>query len=195
MTFADLRGLFLLTLRDPAGAAAALRGLNLPMSTRWMALALAVSLSAILAWLGTRLFPVEIDNGFTRMTGQPLVVAAVQFGVVLFSAALMAGVGRAFGGRGDFADALLLLTWIEFVLLAVQVAQVALVLVFPATAAVLSLVAMILFVGLFVLFTKALHGFHSTLKVSFGVLATLLATGILASILATALGLAPPVPA
>lgn len=200
MTGEDLRELMVLTLRQPTAAVARLRALNLPMSARWMGLVLAVCLSAGLSWISLVLFPADptvetTGTAMSRMAAQPLVMAAVQAGVLVMTAVLMTVVGRAFGGTGDFPDALLLIVWIELVLFVVQLAQLVLALVFPPLAAILFLIAMILLVGLSILFTKALHGFESTARVALGVFATLLAAGMVLTLLAAALGLTPPMPA
>lgn len=194
MNASDIKALLLLTFRSPTQVVHALRAMNLPMASRWLVLILAVSLSAILAWLSTKLFPVDLDTAFTRMTAQPMVIASAQFVIVVLTAWLMASVGRAFGGTGDFPDALLLVTWIEFVLLVIQSAQVIMMILFPAIGALLSLLAVVVFVGLFVLFTKALHGFQSTAKVVFGIVGTFLAVGFVLSIIGQILGIIPEVP-
>lgn len=194
MTSDDLKMLAVTTLRDPARAVALLRGLNLPMQTRWMALLAAVSLSALLAWGASVLFPVPVDTPITRMTAQPLVLAVVQLVAITLSAVLMAGVGRLFGGKGRFADALLLTTWIEVMLLIVQAIQVVLMLLFPAIATLLGLVGIALFFYLLVQFSKALHGFDSAAKVAMVLFATLIFVGFAMATLAGVLGLAPELP-
>lgn len=194
MTFDDLKALMVVTLRDPAQAVAWLRGLNLPMGARWMALAVAVCLSAAMASLASWLFPVPVDTPMSGVIGQPMVLAVIQFGAVALAAAVMAGAGQMMGGRGSFADALLLAAWIEFMLLVVQSAQVVLMLIFPAVATVLGLAAVALFLWLTVQFTKALHGFDSTPKVILGLIATIFIAGAVLFMIAAAFGLLPEVP-
>src|SRR5690606_36090602 len=58
MTFDDFKALVSLTFRDPATAARSLIAMNWPLSVRWMGLFLAVSVSALLAWLSSQLFPI-----------------------------------------------------------------------------------------------------------------------------------------
>ncbi|MDO5703653.1 MAG: Yip1 family protein [Paracoccus sp. (in: a-proteobacteria)] len=191
MTSDDLKSLILLTFRDPERAARALCSLNLPMAVRWMALALIVSLSALLTWGASMLFPVEVETGMNSAVAQPLMIAGVQFAVLSVTALLMAVVGRSFGGTGDFPDALLLIIWIEFILLLVQCAQVVLMLLFPVIASLMWLVAAAIFVWLMVHFTKALHGFDSAAKVAFGIFATFLAAGMVMAVILSSLGLIP----
>ncbi|WP_111558574.1 YIP1 family protein [Paracoccus sediminilitoris] len=196
MTFDDFRALVRLTLRDPERGAHMLMGLHLPMAVRWMALLLAVSVSGLLAYLAAMLFPVpEAETPpMYSMVQQPLVMAGMQMVAIVIGAGLMTGVGRMFGGQGNFADALLLTVWIEVMLLLIQVAQIILSLALPALSGLLGLLAIAMFLWLTVQFTKALHGFASGPKVMLGLFATLLAMGFLLSFFAASFGLLPEMP-
>ncbi len=197
MTFDDLKALVSLTFRDPEAAARQLMAADVPVPARWMGLLVAVSVSAILAWFSALLFPmpqVEPDMApALRLTAQPLLMAAVQAGAILLAASLMAGVGRLFGGRGRFEDALLLAVWIEVVLLLVQVAQLVLSVFLPPVAGLLGILAIALFLWLTVQFTKALHGFRSGAKVFLGLIATAFLTGFALSFIAAGFGLLPEI--
>lgn len=196
MTFDDFKALVRLTLRNPEQGAQLLMAQGLPMSVRWMALFLAVSVSGLLAYLAAVLFPIpdaEVPPMYA-LVQQPLVLAAMQLVAIVVGAGLMTGVGRLFGGFGVFADALLLSVWIEVMLLIVQVGQIVLSLVIPAFASMLGIVAIAMFLWLTVQFTKALHGFSSGPKVLLGLFATLLAMGFMMSFFAASLGLLPEMP-
>ncbi|MDP5306366.1 Yip1 family protein [Paracoccus spongiarum] len=192
MTFDDLKSLVGLTFREPQAAARALIRLDLPVSARWMALLVAVAVSAMLAWLSSQLFPLpEGGPAVLSVTGQPLAMAGMQLVAVVLASGLMAGVGRLFGGQGRFEDALLLTTWIEVVLLLVQLAQVVASLALPPLSGFLGILAIALFLWLTVQFTKALHGFHSSAKVLLVLIATAFLAGFVLSVIAAALGLFP----
>ncbi len=193
MNSGNLGDLMVLTLREPALALRALRGLALPMSARWMALVLAVALSTLLASLSLMLFPIEGDSPISRLLSQPVVLAAVQFAAMLVSALMMAQVGRLFGGRGDFADALLIVAWVELLLVGLQAVQVVVMLLLPSMASMLSMLAFGLFLYLAVTMTKALHGFTSTGKVVLGFVGSLFVLGFVLSLLAAAFGIVPEV--
>lgn len=196
MTFDDFKALVRLTLRNPEQGAQLLMAQGLPMSVRWMALFLAVSVSGLLAYLAAVLFPIpdaEVPPMYA-LVQQPLVLAAMQLVAIVVGAGLMTGVGRLFGGFGVFADALLLSVWIEVMLLIVQVGQIVLSLVIPAFSSMLGIVAIAMFLWLTVQFTKALHGFSSGPKVLLGLFATLLAMGFMMSFFAASLGLLPEMP-
>ena len=201
MTAETLLSLILLTLRSPGDAARSLMDRNLPMNTRWMALVVAVSLSALMNWMLTRMLvgaettpDAAAASPMAALSNQPLLLAAMQFGAVVVTAALIDGVGRLFGGRGNFADALLLVTWIEIMLLVVQLMQVVFLIVLPPIAALMGVIALVMFIGLTVIFTRELHGFESTLKVGVGVVMTALAAVFVLSFIAAAFGLLPGVP-
>lgn len=125
MTSEMFKGLVRLTFRDPEEAAHLLLSQGWPMSVRWMALLLAVSVSGLLAFISAQLFPVprETATPAFALSQQPLVLAGFQFAAIVVGAWLMAGVGRMFGGHGRFEDALLLAVWIEVILLIVQVVR------------------------------------------------------------------------
>lgn len=195
MTFEEFRTLIGQSLRDPDGAARTLIAQNWPVSARWMALVAAVSVSAVLAWIATVIFappPAAEEAGEgVMLMAQPMVLAALQMGAILLGAGLMTGVGRLFGGTGRFEDALLLTVWIEVLLLIVQIAQLALALVTPALASLVSIGALVMFLWLTVHFTRALHGFRSGFKVFLGVLGTIILAGFALSLIAASLGLLP----
>lgn len=198
MTLDEFKTLVGLTFRNPEAAATALLGAGWPVSARWMGLMLAVTVSALLAWLSSQLFPLPQGTAegspILTLTSQPMMLAGMQLVAVLMAAGLLAGVGRMFGGHGTFEDALLLTVWIEVVLLLVQAVQIAATLILPGVAGILGILAIALFFWLTVQFAKALHGFTSGPKVFLGVIGTAFAVGFALSLLAASLGLMPQVP-
>jgi len=196
MTSDDFKTLFRLTLRQPEQAARWLIGQDWPMQVRWMALALAVSLSGVLAYVSTLLFPIPAgqEAAVFSLGQQPVVLAGTQLVAIVLGAVLMSGVGRMFGGQGTFADALLLTVWIEVMLLVVQVAQIVLSLALPSLGGLLGIAAVALFLWLTVQFAKALHGFTSAPKVLLVMFATLLSVGFALSFILAAFGLMPEMP-
>ena len=77
-------------------------------------------------------------------------------------------IGRRAGGSGTFPDALLLLAWLQFVMIAVQIAQLVVLLVVPPLFGLVTMASLAIFMWLLVNFTMALHGFTSALKVAVG---------------------------
>ncbi|AGT09112.1 YIP1 family protein [Paracoccus aminophilus] len=193
MTFTQIGELAVLTLREPARGFRALQGLGLPIAARWMLLVLAIALSALLAGVANWLFPTPITTPLTELVAQPWLLAAVQFVAMTATALLITFVGRLFGGRGSFEDALLVTAWIELLLVAVQAVQVVLMLVLPLLAGLFSLVAFALFFYLIVTLTKALHGFQNGFLVLLTMVGTLFVVGFALTFLALAMGIPPEV--
>ena len=182
------------SLRDPALAVRQLQSLNLPMQARWMALAVVVALSAILGTLAMQIFPELAEGGLGIRVLSPLARVALQTGGMVLTAWLIATVGRAFGGQGDFPDALLIVIWLEFLLLVAQAAQVVLMLVFPFFGSILGIAALVVIAWLSVQMIKALHGFSSAFMVFVGLIGAMLVTLIFLTVLAGAFGLMPQLP-
>ena len=194
MRMGDLVLLAQNSLRDPALAVRQLQSLNLPMQARWMALAVVVALSAILGTLAMQIFPQPAEGGLDIPVLSPLVLAVLRAGVIVLTAWLIATVGRAFGGQGDFPDSLLIVIWLEFLLLIAQVAQVVLMLVLPSLGDVLSMAALMVIAWPSVQMIKALHGFSSAIQVFIGMIGTTLLILIFLTVLAGAFGLMPQLP-
>lgn len=178
--------------RAPARAVPRVLALAPTMQARWMAAAAVVSLSAILAYLASLLFPLDIETPWSPVTRAPMTMAGLQLVVMVGVSALIARVGQMFGGQGSFADALWLMIWIDAIMLAIQVVQVLLMVIFPLTAEVLGLAAIGLFFWLIITFTKELHGFRHVGLVAFGVVGVMMLTAIFLSVLLGALGVMPP---
>ncbi|MFT3687457.1 YIP1 family protein [Paenirhodobacter sp.] len=190
MDAAFLRALMIGSLRDPRGAARALMALDLPMAARWMAFGAVICLSAALGTAAELLFAfvTKVDIGGPT---QPLPMALMQAGLILYGAWAMTFFGRFMGGQGSFPDALILVVWLEFMLIAGQCVQLLIMVFFPIIS-VLGTVALIgLLFWLLTQFTAALHGFSSLAKVGASVIVIFLGSGILAGTLLVSLGFVP----
>ena len=193
MTFGELGDLVVLTLRDPSGFVRTMRRVDPPTGARWMALALAVSLSTLLAMLARLAFPLPADDPLAGLLASPAMLATVQFGALAFLAALITAIGRLFGGAGTFDDALLLIAWVELILVGLQAAQLALMVVLPGTGSLMSLVALGMSIYLTIALTRAPHGFSSTAKVAVTFIGGIFVMGFLLSLIAAAFGILPEV--
>lgn len=172
MRLGDLGDLVVLTLRDSSAAMRALRGLNLPMGARWMALFLAVVLSRFLSVIVMAMFPSTLEGPMAELLTDPVTMGVIELGISIVTAFMVILVGRLFGGMGTFPDAILVIAWIQLILVAVQAVQVLMMAVMPASALLLGLVALILSIYLSVTMTKALHGFRSAALVALGCFGT-----------------------
>lgn len=170
------------TIADPRLAARQVLAAQLPMAARWMALALTAILSALLLHVSLTLLPVA-DQQMLFGFPAPFESALAQGGILVLMAVLAYGVGRWRGGRGSFADALILMVWWQAVLLGFQLVQIAALLLFPVATNLLGLAGLVLVFWLLTGFIAELHGFSSPGLVLVGIIATLVAVAILASLL------------
>lgn len=193
MKFGEIGDFMVLTLREPGRAVEVMRGMDLPMPARWMVMVLAVCLSTLLAGVARYLFPVPPDDPLSQLLSSPATLAIVQFVALVVSAAAIAVIGRAFGGQGNFPDALLLIAWVELILVGLQAVQLVLMLVFPASGPLMSVVAFALSIYLTIALTKAMHGFQSTPKVALAFIGSVFVIGFILSIIAAGFGILPEV--
>ncbi len=156
------------SLRDPQGAARRLIALDPPMEARWLALLLV----SVLAVLETRLALLGMSaddyGGVFGIVANPWLGVPAQALSLLTIAVAIAWMGRLFGGRGTFPDALLLVAWLEFLLTLAQAVQMVVMIALPPLGALVALGVMGAFLWLMAQFIAALHGFRSLLKVFLG---------------------------
>ena len=196
MSFNEFKALIGATFRDPQGVSRYLMAQNWPVSARWMGCVLAAILSTIMLYLGRMiLISVLVPEGQNAVEPlQPLITFPAQFGALVVTAFLMAGVGRMFGGKGSYDDALLLVVWSEIPLLMLQALQLAVGLVSPMVAEYLGYAVVFFSLWLLVNLVMALHGFKSAAKVVLGILGTVFALALLLTPIAMMLGLLPEMP-
>jgi hypothetical protein len=70
-------------------------------------------------------------------------------------------IGVFFGGTGSFEESALLVIWLQFILICVQVIQIATLFVLPPLAGLVTIIAIALYLWLLVNFIAVLHGFTS----------------------------------
>lgn len=173
------------TLRDPRGGVRWLLVLGLPMEARWLALLLVTVLAVIVTRLSLMAMPVAGDPGVIALVADPLVGVPVQAISLVVAAAAIAGIGRLFGGRGTFADALLVVAWVEFLMTLAQAGELVVMFLVPPLGAVLVLAVLALFLWIVVNAIAELHGARSLLKVFLGlVLGFVIVVVALATLLA-----------
>ncbi|OOY05013.1 YIP1 family protein [Thioclava sp. F28-4] len=184
----DLKEWLIRSFTDPKSVARDLIGLNLNANARLMAMVLVVVMTAILGTLAQLVFSfiTKVDIGTVT---PPLTVVGLQGALLVYGAFAMSFVGQRFGGHGKFPDALLLLTWIEFVLMIGQMIQVVLMVFFPISATLMSVLLVALMFYLLVQFTMVLHGFENPVATGFGVILTFLGSAMIAGIVLVSTGL------
>lgn len=184
MTLSDrLSALARLTLSDPRRAARVLLAEGVPTRARSAGLLLVAVVSALLASLQAFEGTGPMDPLSAFMLSSPFRAAVMQWLFLALSVVLVDRVGRAFGGRGSFADALLVVVWLQLLMLVLQVAQLVVTFVSPVLAGLLGLAGFGVFLWLMTTFIAELHGFASRGLVFLGMVLTCLATGFVLGIL------------
>jgi len=175
LTLSSVLALIRATLTAPRATASRLVAMNPPDDARWLGFVIVVVLSVLVGQASILLLG---EDGFG---GSMIFMAVFQTMILLGLVVAVQGIGRLAGGKGTFPDALLLLAWLQFVMIAVQVAQLLVLLIVPPLFGLVTLAAFAIFMWLLVNFTMALHGFTSVLRV---VVVTIFAFFALAMILA-----------
>jgi hypothetical protein len=191
MSLALYLALLRLTLTDPPAAAAEVMALLAHPKARWLALGAVMAVSAALGLAGELLF--TLVTGVTLGPAvSPVLMAGLQGLLLIYTAGAMTVFGRQFAGTGRFAEAMSLVIWIQAVMVAGQVAQMLVIVLFPLVGVLLTLVLFGVMLWLITLFTAALHGFTNLMLVGAGVLTVFFGSAMLFGSVMLALGLAPP---
>ncbi|MCU4651973.1 YIP1 family protein [Roseibacterium sp. SDUM158016] len=120
-----------------------------------------------------------------------MAIAQVVFLVVMIQA--IHRIGRFFGGTGSFQEAMLLVIWLQFILICVQVIQILAILIVPPLAGIITLLAIVLVFWLLVNFVAVLHGFTSLAMVFVATLVSAFGLAFVLTIVMSWLGLTIPV--
>ena len=190
LTVANLSGLVRLTFRRPREAAQVVMRQPLPMQARWAALALMAVMSAFLMQGMAALLPPAVAPDGTELqpVGPFFWAGMVAFGM-LMTAVLAFVVGRWRGGKGELADAVILIAWLQFIQLLLVVLQLILLVALPVAAPLVEIGSLVIFLWLLVNFVAEMHGFRSLGLVFLGVIITFVVAVFALSLLMVSLGL------
>jgi hypothetical protein len=157
------------TLRDPRGGIRRILALAPSMQARWLAFAIMAIGSAILTHLSFALIPEADRDAVMEVMSSPLRTAALQGVLLLAIVQMVWWLGRLRGGKGSFPDALLVMVWLQFIMVGIQIAQLVLMAISPPLAAIANLAGFALFLWLLTNFVAELHGFRSLIAVFGGI--------------------------
>lgn len=192
LTLSNVMGLVALTLRNPRGAAQAILRVPLPMVWRWGALILMAALSAVVMQGVQALLPPQVMPDGTVSEPVPPVIWAVMVAVGMsMTVFLIHSVGRWRGGKGELADAVILVAWLQFIQLLAVLVQVLLMYLLPVAVPLAELGGVLLFVWLLVHFVAEMHGFRSLGLVFLGILMTFVAAVLVLTFVLMSLGVTP----
>jgi hypothetical protein len=180
------------TIRDPRGTFGRLLSLRLPRAALFEGLVLVVVLSVLLAEVSNLVLSRIAGQELPQVLASPFVFGALQLGLLLIMVVLIDRIGRGMGGSGDFDGALLLVTWLQFVMVCLQVAQSLAILVLPPLAWAIGVGGIILFMWQLTVLVAVLHGFASLGRVFGMILFVMLGAALALSVVLTAMGVTVP---
>jgi len=181
----DLVALARMSVLDPIAGGRAVIALAPAMAARWMLLAAAVLVSVLL------LYGLPVLAGETEGMPPPLTFALWQFGLNVLAAGLVAFVGQAFGGKGRFVDALLLMGWLQALTVPFLVAQLVVILALPVFNVPVLVASVAVSIWLLTGFVCALHGFRSRLMVLVVGMMVVMVVSMILSFVLVLMGYAP----
>ncbi|MGJ8583201.1 MAG: Yip1 family protein [Marinosulfonomonas sp.] len=189
MTLKDYIQNAIATLRNPRAGARHVMAVTMERQDRWLVLALMVILNTIIAEIflllmgaqDAAMFPIPALNS-------PLVLSFVQVGAMFLLAIGIDVVGRRFKGTGTLDQAILLIAWLQFIMICIQVVQLVIFAVAPPIGALVSLISLIIMAWLLTVFVAELHGFQSLGVVFLCIIAGIFTFSIGVAILLALLG-------
>lgn len=176
----------------PLAGARGLLALDLPLAAIWPAFGFVVAVSAAIASLQAQAMAVAPADGIPEplrevmdvAAGSPLMVAFGQAVFLVMAAAVLHRLGRAFGGTGDFAGSLLVVTLFEAGLAVLLAVQLVFLLILPALSGLFGFAFIAFLLWHVPSFVMALHGFGNRLAVIGMVLVGFVVTQVALSVLA-----------
>jgi len=188
LSITSLRDLVMLSLREPRAAARHLLDLGLGRDVLWTALALVVTLSAISFYLTNVTLTQEVmptpeppGGGLGPMFVQrmsPAIVTLMFFGNMVLLVFGLYWTGKVLGGVASLPDMILVLSWVQFLMLVLQVAQTVLMLLAPLVAALFTFAALIYLMWVFLVFLAEAEGFSNLPRAVIQVLLTLVGVSV-----------------
>jgi len=194
LTLNNLLSLAVQTIKAPQEGASTVLSFGLGRDVLLQLLALVVVLSVIVGQLGVFALGGGFEDG--AMTGpflmSPLMATFIQFALLIVLIVSIHVIGRALGGTGSFEESLALVTWLQFILLCLQVIQFVFLLLFPVLGGLIGLASIAIFMWLLVNFVAVIHGFASLGLVFAGVLISAFGILFAMSLVLAMLGLSIP---
>ncbi len=187
MTVVSLRALVATTVRNPAEAARQLLALNLNRQSLWLALALAIVLNSFVHVLSNVLVPVD-DPDLQVLTDSLVTYIALSGGGLLLSIAAFYQVGRKMGGVGSFDDVMVLMVWMQFLRVLVQMLSLIFVLLLPGLFVILAFAAALFWLYVIVHFIDQAHRFGSPLKALGVLVLSAVAIAVIVTVLLSLVG-------
>lgn len=175
------------TLIHPRRLLARVLGMDWSAALRWQVFAAVVLVSTLVSWLFFMV--IDRDGMLAPIIPGPFTLALANALLLLILVLAVFAVGRGFGGKASFGDTLVAISLLQAIMLAVQVVQMALILVSTALADLFGLASLALLLWLLGNFIMQVHGFRSLLQVAFGIIGALVGLSLLFSLVMVLTGL------
>ncbi|MEL6643600.1 MAG: Yip1 family protein [Pseudomonadota bacterium] len=191
LTFNQVLAMVGRSITNPREGAEEVLALGVPREALWLILAIVVVLSILIAQI-TSLFSAPSNDIMGGFLQNPLITGIIQMGLLIIMIFSVHWVGRAMGGRGSFEEATLLMSWLQFIMVCLQLLQTLSLLILPPFAGLIGIAALVLFFWLLTNFVAVLHGFNSLAQVFVMILVSGFAIAFLFSLVLTVLGVTMP---
>lgn len=187
-----LVGAVLRTIARPQDEAETVMAENLAPGALWTMLAIVVAISVVLGQ-GSLLLTDPSGGILTNpYLANPLLMFVVQMAILVVMIFATYHIGQWMGGMGGFAPTIAVVTWLQFVLVCVQVVQTAAMFLLPPLADLLGIAGLVLFLWLFTNFVAVLHGFQSLGLVFVMILMSAFGVTFVISLILTMIGVTAP---
>lgn len=191
-TLPDLIRHAVTTIFNPREAAEELLAQRIQRRESWLLLVL-VTILSVIAVEGTSLVLHGLGlPGLMAPIGGGFGLTVVQLTLAVLMVFCIYWGGRMFGGTGRFTDVIVLVAWLQFVLLCMQVLQVLMIFLLPILATYVSIIAIGLFFWLITNFVAVIHGFERLGRVFAGILGGMFAIGFVLTLILAIIGFQVP---
>lgn len=180
----DLPALIRETVVTPQLAVHKIIGMKIPRQTLWLGLALLTILNTILYTISGLLYP-PIDPSaqafFNPIVDTPLMFAGFMFVILALVVKLLSSIGASMGGKAQFDDLLVLITWMQVLRLIVGLITLVFASIAPGLISLLALAAGAWGVYIHIVFIDEAHALHSRVKA--GIMMVLVYAGATAGVI------------
>lgn len=190
--FKTLVGMAVRTITNPREGAEEILALGIPRAALWPLLALVVVISTFIVQVINIIGSMQGAEPAPGIYGQPLALGSIEFVILAVAAFAIYRVGRGFGGKGTLEESVLLVAWMQFVMILLQVAQLVLMFLMPFLAQLVGMASIVLFFWLMTNFIAVVHGFRSLAQVFLMMIVVAFGLIILFSIVLAMLGVQVP---
>ena len=176
------------TVMSPAETARFVLGRGLSRDVLWTALALATILSVLATALVQLVVPIPDGQIEAAIPMAPMLYGMILGCALVVTVFALHFTGQALGGDGEFSDSLATVVWIQFLLVALQLAQGALMWLSAGLGALASYATLFIVLWTLANFVNVMHHFGSLARAALTIILAFLGAGIGISLILTLIG-------